>query len=211
MHFQTKNLPPNAAYKLLSGSVVPRPIALVTSHNEEGTVNAAPFSFFNVLGSDPPIVALGIGNRDAHTPKDSARNIAARGEFVVNLVAREMADAMNLCATDFPPEISEIEIAGLQTAPSQLVGMPRIENSPVSLECVLNQILHIGNNRLVLGEVVAFHFAPDLVDETTFRVRTERLNLVGRMGGAGGYVETSATFEMPRVSYEEWLKKERKI
>lgn len=204
MNFEMKNLAPRDRYKLLVSTVVPRPIALVTSLNENGVVNAAPFSFFNVVGSDPPIIAFAPGDVAPGTPKDTARNIAASGEWVVNLVDEDLANAMNICATDFPRDISEIEAAGLATAPCLQVLAPRIAAAPVSLECVQHTTLQIGRNRIVIGEVVQLHIRDELIDTEKMHVRTEQMRLIGRMHGGGWYAKTSDLFEIPRLSYAEW-------
>lgn len=206
MIFDLQKLAPRERYKLLIGSVVPRPIALVTSLNENGGVNAAPFSFFNVVGSDPPLVMIAPGNRDADTPKDTARNIRQNREFVVNLVDEDLAEAMNICATDFPPDWSEIEAANLEIVPAQTIKVPRLAASPVALECREHSTLEIGNNRLILGEVLAIFIRDELVDAEKFYVATANLHLIGRMGGAGGYTKTRATFEIGRLNFEEWEK-----
>src|ERR1700758_1218845 len=128
MHFDIEKATHRQVYNLLIGLVAPRPIALVTSLDEHGHLNAAPFSAFNYLGTDPAIVAIGVTNRPGEdfVPKDTARNIRRTGEFVVNVVTEDMAHQMNVCATDFPPEIDELQMAGLATAPSSVVKVPRI-------------------------------------------------------------------------------------
>lgn len=204
MNFEMKTLSPRDRYKLLVSTVVPRPIALVASLNENGVVNAAPYSFFNVMGSDPPIIAFAPGDVAPGMPKDTARNIAASGEWVVNLVDENLANAMNLCATDFPPEISEIEAAHLATVPSLQVLAPRLAAAPVSLECVQHTTLQIGRNRIVIGEVVQLHIRDELIDTEKMHVRTEQMRLIGRMHGGGWYAKTSDLFEIPRLSYQAW-------
>ena len=202
MFFDFSQLAARDAYKLLAASVVPRPIALITSRSEQGIVNAAPYSFFNAIGSDPALVVVGISDGDKG--KDTGRNIRARGEFVVNLVARPMAEQMNICAVDFPPDQSEVEMAELQISPSQRVQVPRLTASPVSLECREHTTLEIGRNRLVIGEVLGLWIEDRFLDEKKFHVDTAALNLIGRMGGAGGYTETQQPFEIPRISYQQW-------
>ena len=203
MFFDFSELAARDAYKLLAGSVVPRPIALITSRGEQGVINAAPYSFFNAIGSDPALVVVGIS--DGAAGKDTGRNIRASGEFVVNLVSRSMAEAMNICATDFPPDQSEVEAAGLQTAPARRVAIPRLVASPVSLECREHTTLLIGRNRIVIGEVLGMWIDDEFVDDKNFHVETGALQLIGRMGGAGGYTETQQPFEIPRLSYQQWL------
>src|SRR5450755_4187904 len=124
------------AYGLLASLVTPRPIALVTTISADGKINAAPFSFFNLLGANPPICAFAPGNRDNGTPKDTALNVRATNEFVVNLVDEQIAEAMNQCAASLPFGESELVRAGLTAAASSVVRPPRILESPVSLECV---------------------------------------------------------------------------
>lgn len=212
MNFDLQSLAPRESYRLLTDVVVPRPIALVTSVGENGIVNAAPYSFFNLLGVSPPLVALGIGDKGEDQPKDSARNIKKSGEFVVNLVSRELAGAMNVCAVDFPAKTSEIEAAGLQIAPSTFIATPRIAGAPAALECRLHTTLQIGENRIILAQVVALYVADEFLDAAKTAVLTGEMGLIGRMGGAGGYIDTSSSavtdasggFEMPRLSLETW-------
>src|SRR5512140_1703337 len=135
------------AYPILASLVVPRPIALVTTVGLEGKVNAAPFSFFNLLGADPPILAVAPGDRDNGTPKDTARNIRLTHQFVVNLVDEAVAEAMNRTAAALPYGVSELESAGLTTARSSTVKPPRIAEAPASLECTEWGTVQIGENR----------------------------------------------------------------
>ncbi len=204
MNFDLQTLSPRDGYKLLTGVVVPRPIALVTSMDDAGRVNAAPFSFFSMIGADPPLVVLGIGNREADTPKDSARNILARGEFVVNMVDEALTEAMNICAVDLPVGVSEVEAARLELVPSQKVAVPRLAQSPASLECRRHSVLEIGRNRVIIGEVVALFVRDDLVDAAKFHIEWDKLGLIARMGGAGGYARTRDVFHMDRLSFAQW-------
>ena len=146
-------------YKLLTNLVVPRPIAWVTSLGDDGVVNLAPFSFFNAVGAEPLFVVVSIGRRDDGTPKDTARNIAAGRDFVVNLVTPELLGAMNVSAVEFPENESELVAAGVHAAPSERVGSPRLAEALVSLECTLHQAIPLGTNTLFIGEVVMFHVA----------------------------------------------------
>ncbi|MFC4454502.1 flavin reductase family protein [Deinococcus sonorensis] len=204
-HFDLTRLDAAAAYKLLTGVVVPRPIAWVSTLNPDGTVNLAPFSFFNMLGSDPPVVAFSPGDRPDGTPKDTARNISPGSPFVVNLVSEPLVQAMNVTATDFPPHLPEAGLAGLELTPSQQVPVPRVAASPVSLECLERQTLRIGRNRIVLGEVVGLYIADEhLQDASRHYVNTASLQLVARMGGRGGYARAQDLFELPRITYAEW-------
>src|SRR5580658_4823754 len=145
------------AYPLLASLVIPRPIALVTTINDQGQVNAAPFSFFNLLGASPPICAFAPGDRENGLPKDTALNVRSQHEFVVNLVDEGIAGAMNQCAASLPFGENELEHAGLHAAPSSVVKPPRIAEAPASLECVEWGTLRIGNNRLVIGVVKRVH------------------------------------------------------
>lgn len=187
-----------ATYRFLTTAVAPRPIAWVTSVNQAGVVNAAPFSWFNSVCPDPPMVMIAIGNRPDGSPKDTVRNIRDTHEFVVNAVPRSLVQVMVDSSADYHPDVSEVDSLGLQTAPSRTVRPPRLADSPIHLECRLERVLPIGrggNHSLVLGEVV--HIAVDdavlgekgLVDPT-------KLTLVGRWGGAD-YVDTSSRFTVP--------------
>jgi flavin reductase (DIM6/NTAB) family NADH-FMN oxidoreductase RutF len=207
MRFDLAELPAAERYKLLGGLVVPRPIALVTTHSPDGRVNAAPFSFFNVFAEEPPLVVLGLGISSLGGAKDTTVNIRETGEFVINLVDEALAEAMNLCAIDFPPEISEIEIAGLDLIPCQKVAPPRIAQAPVNLECRRYVTLEAACERyLVVGEVVVAHVRDGVIDPATLRVDRDAYAPIGRLFG-GGYVRTRDRFEMPRLTYRQWLDK----
>jgi flavin reductase (DIM6/NTAB) family NADH-FMN oxidoreductase RutF len=196
-------------YKLLAGLIVPRPIALVTTQSPDGRINAAPFSFFNVFAEEPPLVVLGLGISPLGGAKDTTANIRESGAFVINLVDEPIAEAMNLCAIDFPPEISEIEIAGLELSPSGAVAPPRIAQAPVNLECRRYLTLEVARERaLVIGEVLVAHVRDGLIDPATLRVDRDAYAPIGRLFG-GGYVRTRDRFEMPRLTYREWLDRAR--
>jgi flavin reductase (DIM6/NTAB) family NADH-FMN oxidoreductase RutF len=216
VEFDVKSLSPQDVYKLLVGIVVPRPIAWVTTVSLQGVVNAAPFSFFNVMGNDPPVVALGIG-RDNQRPgglKDTARNILANGEFVINLVTAELATQMVMTATEFPPEQDELIAAKLTTEASSKVAPPRIKASPINLECRHVSTIEIGRTRVTLGEVIQIHIANQYLDSSQKYVKTEDLNVLGRLHGAGWYVQTgiaAAQQQISRHSYEEWLAQQSAI
>ena len=194
------------AYRFLVSLVVPRPIALVTSINQDGLVNAAPFSFFNLLGSDPPVVALGIGRDDTRSLgwKDTAGNVLQNGEFVVNLVNEPLAEAMNICATDFPAHVSEIEMAKLSLLASTKINVPRIAESPAQLECRHHSTIEIGRTRVMLGVVIHLHVAKQFYDAPTNRIHTDKIGMIGRMHGRGFYTKTNELFEMPRISFSAW-------
>ena len=186
------------AYPILASLVTPRPIALVTTLSPDGRINAAPFSFFNVLGANPPIVALAPGDRDDGTPKDTARNIRLTHEFVINLVDEPLAEAMNLCAASLPYGDNELVHAGLHTLASSVVKPPRIAESPVSLECTEWGTLEIGGNRVVIGCVQRVHLRDELFDVEKQRVRGDQLFLIGRMASPHWYCRTRDRFEMIR-------------
>jgi flavin reductase (DIM6/NTAB) family NADH-FMN oxidoreductase RutF len=186
------------AYQILASLVTPRPIAWVTTLGPDGVVNAAPFSFFNVLGANPPILGFCPGDRDDGMPKDTARNIRLSHEFVVNLVDEKTAEAMNRTAASLPYGVSEIQSAGLTTAPSSVVKPPRIAESPASLECTEWGMLQIGGNRLIIGLVKRVHVREELFDPQTQRIRSERFQVIGRMASPNWYCRTSDRFEMKR-------------
>ena len=145
-------------YKLLASGDLPRPIAWVVSRDVEGVVNAAPFSFFNVMSSDPPMVAIGFSAAPDREGKDTLANIRRAEEFVVNLVPEELAEAMNMTATNAPRGVDETELAGLEMAPCTVVDVPRIAGSPVALECRLYQVIEPGGrSTIVLGRMVYVH------------------------------------------------------
>ncbi|BBK31835.1 flavin reductase (DIM6/NTAB) family NADH-FMN oxidoreductase RutF [Stella humosa] len=209
MEFDFATLAPADRYKLLIQVVVPRPIALVTAIDAAGRVNAAPYSFFNVMSQTPPLVVLGIDVRSDGSPKDSVQFPRESGEFVVNMVDFAMAEAMNVCAIDFPPGENELAAAGLATLPSTKVGAPRIAAAPASLECRKVSLIEVGPNgrSILVGEVVHLHIRDDaMADTERLYVDPARLDIVGRLGGAG-YVRTTDRFDMKRISHAEWLER----
>lgn len=206
MYFDFGVLEPTDCYKLFVSTITPRPIAWVVSQSAEGTLNAAPFSFFNAFSGDPPVIGIGIGSHKPGRPKDTRRHIEATGQFVVNLVSEENAQAMNITAIDFDYGVSELEQASLTLAPSTRVKIPRIAESPVAFECELLQIVELGaNNGLVLGKVLAMHIRDDaMLDPAKFYVDTPSLKLIGRMHGAGWYARTSDLFKLDRIPLADW-------
>ena len=212
MIFDVSTLENRTVYNLLIGLVAPRPIALVTSRNEQGQMNAAPFSAYNYLCTDPPVVALGVTDRPGggFVPKDTARNIRRGGEFVVNVVTEDLAQQMNVCATDFPQEIDELAMSGLTTTESSVVKVPRIAQAHAALECVEHATLEIGRSRIVLGRVVAMFVEDQFVDASGPYIKSEELHAIGRMNGLGSYVRTRDSFlTIPRIPYAEWVKAKR--
>jgi flavin reductase (DIM6/NTAB) family NADH-FMN oxidoreductase RutF len=172
----------DATYKLLVGSVVPRPIAWVTTLNEAGKVNLAPFSWFTVASIDPPIVVLNCGRRLGEV-KDTPRNAQREGEMVVNIANEELVWDLHESSAELPPEESEAERLGIALAPSQLVRTPRVASAPIAMECRFERILEVGRARslLTFAEVVYFNIRSDLL--AGGKIRTESLKPLARVGG----------------------------
>jgi flavin reductase (DIM6/NTAB) family NADH-FMN oxidoreductase RutF len=205
MLFDMERLEAQNRYKILASTVTPRPIAWVTTRSEDGVVNAAPYSFFNALGHDPPTLALGLLAGKGRF-KDTATNILATGEFVVNLVSERNAEAMNVTCIDAPPEIDEIALAGLTPAPSHAVRPPRIAESPVSFECrVLSSLVTGPRQTIVIGRIVCAHVEDAAVqDRERCYIDTQALQLIGRMHGSGWYARCTDLFQMDRPTWAEW-------
>jgi flavin reductase (DIM6/NTAB) family NADH-FMN oxidoreductase RutF len=216
MQFEMETTPARTIYNLLIGLVAPRPIAWVTSMDEQGRLNAAPFSSYNYLCTDPPIVGMGVMDRpgEVGVPKDTAHNIRRTGEYVINVVTEDLLDKMNICATDFPAGVDELEMAGLTTAPSSVVKVPRIAEAHAALECREFTTMEIGRSRIVLGRVVAMYVEDRFVEMPSeghgLYIKAEELHAIGRMNGLGNYVKTRDAFvTVPRISYAEWQKGKR--
>jgi flavin reductase (DIM6/NTAB) family NADH-FMN oxidoreductase RutF len=211
MLFDFALISPRERYKLLVATVTPRPIAWVVSQGLNGQLNAAPFSFFNAFSGDPPVVGIGISSHEPGRPKDTRRNIVQTREFVVNLVPEEAAAAMNITAIEFEPGVNELAEAQLTTVPSIYVKPPRIAVSPVSMECMLMQVVDLGpDNGLVLGRVVAMHVRKDVIlDPSKHHIDTPKLKLIGRMHATGWYARTSDLFEMERIARASWSRPKR--
>jgi flavin reductase (DIM6/NTAB) family NADH-FMN oxidoreductase RutF len=190
-------------YKLLTNLVVPRPIAWVTSMNAGGVINLAPFSFFNAVGANPLYLIISIGLNDAGEMKDTAKNISASGEFVVNLVTEDLFDAMNISAADFPEGESELAAANLHATPSVKIKVPRVAESQASMECKLHSSQLLGKNTLVIGEVVMFHVAEHLMGP---RMYVSNFAPIGRLGAPSVYCRTTDRFDAARFSYAQWKK-----
>ena len=194
MDFDFAKLSPALSYKLISSLVVPRPIALISTLGKNGVVNAAPYSFFNLMGDDPPILIVSIEHRAPGVMKDSARNILDTGEFVVNLVDEALADRMHACSTAYPPEVSEPEVLGLGVVPSTAVKPPRLADAPAALECTLYQQIEIGTRRLLaIGQIHWLHVRDGVIDPDTLRVNMANYFPIGRMF-ADRYVKTRDQF-----------------
>lgn len=212
MQFDFSTLSAKNRYKLLVSTVTPRPIAWVVTEAPDGTLNAAPYSFFNAFSGDPPVVVIGIGGREPGDAKDTGHNIRRTGQFVVNLVDEASAAAMNVTAIDFPPEVDELHEAGLHILPSLHVRPPCIAESPVALECERLATIEISNDRsLVMGRVLAMHIKDEAVlDPARCYIDTPKLNLIGRMHGTGWYARTTDLFDMPRINVADWRLKDTK-
>ena len=205
MEIDITALPPIEQYKLLASTVVPRPIALVTTISDEFGDNAAPYSFFNCMGEDPPVMVLGLETkRHNQSLKDTTVNIRDNGQFVTHLIDEPMAQAMNICAIDFPSNISEVEEAGLTLTPSRIVRPKRIVEAPVAFECEKIALLQIGPTRnIAIGKVVRMHVRDGLFDPVTHYINPELYRPIGRMYGKL-YARMTDHFEMEVPSYEAW-------
>ena len=198
MRWDLDQVGPDIAYKLLAATVMPRPIAWVVTKGAEG-INAAPYSFFNAMGSNPPTVAIGLLADPDKGFKDTARNILDNGEFVVNLVPERLVEKMNVTAVNAPSEVEELELAGVATAPSEHVAPPRIAESPVSFECrSLSNVVTGPQQTVVIGRVLAVHIDDDcILDPNKAYIDTPKLDLVARSYGSD-YVRSRDTFQLDR-------------
>ncbi len=194
-----------ARYKIVNSTITPRPIAWITTVNAAGLVNAAPYSFFNACGIEPPLVMLGL-LKDLQTRefKDTARNILDNGEFVVNLVNEADAERMNQSSVDAPSDVSEIDYAGIETTAASVVKPPLIASSPVSFECRKVAALDVGTHQTVLiGEILVAHIKDEFVsDPAKLYLDTPAMGLVGRTHGAGWYARTNDQFALERPRFD---------
>ena len=186
-------------YKFLIGSIVPRPIAFITSKSEEGVLNGAPFSYFNIVSSNPPLISLAIQRAEGRQ-KDTARNISMNKEFVVHIVDEQNVEKINKTAASLPPDQSEIEIAGLTPIESTKVAVPGVREAKVRMECVLEQSLQLGGDDssgcdLVIGRVVQFHIEDNIYEEG--RIDPRGLSAVSRLAGIN-YAKIGEIFEIER-------------
>ena len=184
-----------SVYKLLSGAVVPRPIAWVSTRSQEGILNLAPFSFFTVASREPPMLAISIGPRTdgEEYAKDTLTNIRETKEFVINMVSVELANAMHETAINHPPEVDEFTRSGVTPAKSEIIKTPRVAESKISMECTLEQILELGSDYLVIGQLHRYHIEDDLINNG--RIDLKKLDPLGRM--AGNFTKVEALFELP--------------
>jgi flavin reductase (DIM6/NTAB) family NADH-FMN oxidoreductase RutF len=205
MLFDMETLEASNRYKILTATVTPRPIAWVTTLSEDGVVNAAPYSFFNVLGHEPPTLALGLLAGSGRF-KDTATNILATGEFVVNLVSEKNAAAMNVTCIDAPPDVDELALAGLTAIASHKIKPPRIAESPVSFECkMLTSMVTGPRQTAVIGRIVCAHVDDAMVqDKERCHIDTPALRLIGRMHGSGWYARCTDLFQLDRPVWADW-------
>lgn len=182
MRIDASTLTHESSYKLLTGAVVPRPIAWVSSGIEPGKINLAPFSTFTFVSPVPPMLGFNCGPR-ADKRKDTSRNINLYREYVVNIADESMLEALHLSSEDHPPELSEIELLGLRTAPSVSIRTPRLADAPISMECRLSQVLSFGStgSEFFVGEVLQFHIRDDLYSNG--KIDTRLLRPICRLGG----------------------------
>ncbi|HVR84721.1 MAG TPA: flavin reductase family protein [Planctomycetota bacterium] len=195
MQIDPSGLSPRDRYRLMISCIIPRPIAFVTTLSREGISNLAPFSFFNGVTSDPPILSLSISTKRDGSKKDTWRNIEETGEFVVNVVVPELMDAVQIGARELPHNESELDLSGLATLPSVKVRPPRLADSPVQMECTLLKVVEVEETGLILGRVVLFHAREEVVEGG--RVDPRRLTFIGRLGG-DSYCRVSDIFERKR-------------
>jgi flavin reductase (DIM6/NTAB) family NADH-FMN oxidoreductase RutF len=182
--FDFQTLSARDRYKLLIGTVTPRPIALVTTVDLEGRINAAPFSFFNCLSADPPILALGVENHPDMSFKDTALNIRLTEVFTVNIVSHAIAEAMHICAVPFTPDRDELKAAGLTSMPGERVASPWIKQAPAAFECRRHVTLELGKSRqIILGEIIFAHYQRDVIDVDQMRIDPAKLDTIARLGG----------------------------
>ena len=200
MEITADRLTSKQMYKLMTGSVVPRPIAWVSTLSKEGTPNLAPFSYFNAVSADPPTLLFSAGMHDSERPKDTLRNIGETENFVVNIVTEQVAEAMNESSAAAPFGVSEFDFAGVTQAPSKTVAAPRVSESPINFECQLSQIVRVGNNGVVFGRITHVHVEDELLLED-YKIDIEKLRPVGRLAGSG-YTRVRELFDLPRPSYE---------
>jgi flavin reductase (DIM6/NTAB) family NADH-FMN oxidoreductase RutF len=191
-------VPVSVAYQLLTTTVIPRPIGFISSLSLEGVANLAPFSFFNAVCGEPPMIMFSVSNH--HPLKDTLRNVRATREFVVNIVSEEIARQMNLTAGDYAPEISEFDVSGLTPVPSDIVRPPRVLESPVNMECRVHDIIEVSSKpmgaTIVIGEVIRFHVRDSIIDKDML-IDPDKLKPVARLGGPS-YSRIRDRFDMLR-------------
>lgn len=206
MHIDPAEQKPRDVYKLMTSLVLPRPIAWVTSRNENATLNLAPFSFFNMVSGSPPYMMVSVGTKDSGARKDTYYNVMRTREFVLHMVTEELMHAMNLSGAEFPQGESELSATGLETTASLKIGTPRLAQASVSFECQLHTTLDLDGNTLLIGKVAMFHVADHFIGE---RFHINGFTPIARMGAPAVYCRTTDRFDLPRVIYEKWLSEQQ--
>ena len=211
IHLSFSNLSPRERNKLLTGLIIPRPIALVTTVSSAGVVNAAPFSFFNVFAHDPPTIVLGIERRRNGAIKDTERNLNESKDLVVNMVDEGLLHAMNDCAIDFPAHLSEPVTLGLSLTKGVEISVPHLTNSPCSIECRQTMNVPLGPvSCLIVCEVLGMHLRPGVIDQKTLRADEKNYETIGRLMGLL-YAKPGKTFTLPRETFLEWNQKKKRF
>ena len=206
MYLDTREMSQRDAYRLLIGSVVPRPIGWVSTVSADDVGNLAPFSFFMAATGSPPTVVLSTSFRDG-APKDTLRNVMEIPEFVLNVVSEAMGEAMNATSEEFPADVDELLAAGLTPVPSSRVRPVRVAEAPINMECKVVQLVPVGDPKagstLIIGEILAWHIRDEVFDAERMRIRLDELKALGRMAG-DGYTRTRDQFEMirPNPNYQ---------
>lgn len=200
IHLDPSTLGQKEMYKLLIGGIVPRPIATVSTISADGKTNVAPFSFYNAVSSDPPCLSIAIARNSKGEKKDTLKNIEQTGEFVVNATPVSLAEKINQCSAEYPYGVSEFEKSGLTPSPSSRIKAPRVLESPLAFECVLETQIELGQGQqgsttLVIGRIVAIHIAERLLDQG--RIQCQALEPLSRLGGLQ-YGQTTGIFELSR-------------
>ena len=199
MIIDPSGLDPQSVYKLLIGSVVPRPIAWISTVSREGVRNLAPFSFFTVASRNPSMLCVSVGPRasDDAPSKDTLSNVEEKGEFVINIVSLSLSNSMYESSKSHPPEADEFEKAGLTPAPCEVVKASRVEEASINMECTLDRAIQLGSDHLVIGRMVRFHVRDELYQNG--RIDIAALDPLGRL--AGNYTNIETIFELPSEDF----------
>jgi len=210
MEFDFEILEKEARYKLLCAFVAPRPIALVTTISTDGIHNAAPFSFFNVFGDDPPVIILGIQDRPDGRPKDTTKNIKDTGEFVAHMVDLPLGQAMVECGVEFPPAVDELSETGLHLVPAIKVKPGRIVEAPVAMECHFAKTVEYAGRSIIFGRVVHMQVRDDCIDEETLYVNSSVYQPIARLH-ADNYIVSDNQFEIYKPTLEEFRSRKSSV
>ena len=210
MEFDLSKLNNKDRYKLITSTIIPRPIALISTVDDDGVLNAAPYSFFNAFSEDPPVCVIGIQRRPDLRPKDTSRLIRDNGEFVVNLVDMNIAEGMNITAIDFDPEIDEFDLAGFTPVASSKIKPPRIGEAPVAFECRRTVTLQLSAERdIVVAEMLHMHVRDGLIDPETLYLDREKYDVIGRLY-ADLYAPLRDVFSLQRWQPDAYLAAHRR-